>query len=56
MSATLRAKHVLVMDADKIAIGQHTELLQRHALYADFHATWQTGSEQLHASRPAFAR
>ena len=43
MSATLRAKRVLVMDADKIAIGQHAELLQRHALYADFHATWQTG-------------
>ena len=43
MSATLRANRVLVMDADKIAIGQHAELLQRHALYADFHATWQTG-------------
>ena len=43
MSATLRAKRVLVMDADKVVIGRHAELLQRHALYADFHATWQTG-------------
>ena len=46
MSATLRAKRVLVMDTDKIAIGQHAELLQRHALYADFHATWHQQEPQ----------
>ena len=37
MSATLRAKRVMVMDSDGIDVGDHRELMQRHTLYADFH-------------------
>ena len=40
MSATLRARCVVVMDGDGIEVGAHRELLQRHALYADFHGMW----------------
>ena len=40
MSATLRAKRVLVMDGEGVDVGQHDELLQRNALYSDFHAMW----------------
>ena len=40
MSATLRAKRVMVMGSDGIDVGQHRELMQRHALYADFHGMW----------------
>ena len=40
MSATLRAKRVLVMDGEGVDIGQHDELLRRNALYSDFHAMW----------------
>jgi len=40
MSATLRAKRVVVMDGGGIDVGEHLELLQRHALYADFHGMW----------------
>ena len=40
MSATLRAKRVLVMDSDGVDIGQHDGLLRRNALYSDFHAMW----------------
>ena len=40
MSATLRAKRVVVMDSEGIDIGEHRELLLRHALYADFHGMW----------------
>ena len=40
MSATRRAKRVLVMDGNGIALGSHDELLQRHALYAEFHGRW----------------
>lgn len=40
MSATLRAKRVMVMDGDGIDVGDHRQLMQRHALYADFHGMW----------------
>ena len=40
MSATLRAKRAIVMDGDGIDVGEHRELMQRHALYADFHGMW----------------
>ena len=40
MSATLRAKRVMVMGSDGIDVGDHRELMQRHALYADFHGMW----------------
>ena len=40
MSATLRAKRVLVMDGEGVDTGQHDELLLRNALYSDFHAMW----------------
>ena len=40
MSATLRAKRVLVMDGEGVDVGSHDELLRRNALYADFHAMW----------------
>ena len=40
MSATLRAKRTIVMAGDGIDVGQHRELMQRHALYADFHGMW----------------
>ena len=40
MSATLRAKRVMVMGSDGIDVGEHRELMQRHALYADFHGMW----------------
>ena len=40
MSATLRAKRVIVMDSDGIDVGDHRELMRRHALYADFHGMW----------------
>ena len=40
MSATLRAKRVMVMDSDGIDVGDHRELMQRHTLYADFHGMW----------------
>ncbi len=40
MSATLRAKRVMVMGSDGIEVGEHRELMQRHALYADFHGMW----------------
>ena len=48
MSATLRAKRVLVMDSDGIDVGDHRQLMQRHALYADFHGMWSVPTtEQL---------
>ena len=48
MSATLRAKRVMVMDGDGIDVGEHRQLLQRHALYADFHGMWSVPTtEQL---------
>ena len=40
MSATLRAKRVMVMDGDGIDVGEHRALIRRHALYADFHGMW----------------
>lgn len=40
MSATLRAKRVVVMDGVGIEIGDHRQLMQRHPLYADFHGAW----------------
>ncbi|MCY3820625.1 MAG: ABC transporter ATP-binding protein [Gammaproteobacteria bacterium] len=40
MSATLRAKRVMVMGSDGIDVGDHTALMQRHALYTDFHGMW----------------
>ena len=40
MSATLRAKRVMVMDGDGIDVGDPRQLMQRHALYADFHGMW----------------
>ena len=40
MSAALRAKRVMVMDGDGIDVGEHRDLMQRHALYADFHGMW----------------
>ena len=40
MSATLRAKRVLVMNGEGVDVGSHDELLRRNALYADFHAMW----------------
>lgn len=40
MSATLRAKRTIVMAGDGIDVGEHRELMQRHALYADFHGMW----------------
>ena len=39
MSATLRAKRVMVMDGVGIDIGDHRQLMERHRLYADFHGT-----------------
>ena len=42
MSATLRAKRVMVMDAVGIDVGDHRQLMERHPLYADFHGTWST--------------
>ena len=48
MSATLRAKRVMVMDGDGIEVGEHGQLMQRHALYADFHGMWSVPTtEQL---------
>lgn len=41
MAAARRAKRVLVMDGGGIDVGSHEELLERHALYADFHGLWQ---------------
>ena len=41
MAATRRAQRVLVMDGSGIDVGNHDELLDRHALYADFHGLWQ---------------
>lgn len=41
MAAARRAKRVLVMDGGGIDVGSHEELLDRHALYADFHGLWQ---------------
>ena len=40
MSATLRAKRTVVMDGNGIDVGEHRELMKRHALYADFHGMW----------------
>ena len=40
MSATLRAKRAIVMDGNGIDVGEHRELMRRHALYADFHGMW----------------
>jgi len=40
MSATLRAKRTIVMAGDGIDVGEHRELMRRHALYADFHGMW----------------
>lgn len=40
MSATLRARRAIVMDGNGIDVGEHRELMQRHALYADFHGMW----------------
>ena len=46
MSATLRAKRVLVMGGEGVDVGQHGELLRRNALYSDFHAMWSpSGTE-----------
>ena len=42
MSATLRAKRVVVMDGAGVDIGRHGELLDRNALYADYHGIWST--------------
>lgn len=42
MSATLRAKRVVVMDGVGIDVGDHRQLMERHPLYADFHGTWST--------------
>ncbi|MCY3623554.1 MAG: ABC transporter ATP-binding protein [Gammaproteobacteria bacterium] len=42
MSATLRAKRVVVMDGVGIDIGDHRQLMDSHPLYADFHGTWST--------------
>ena len=42
MSATLRAKRVVVMDGAGVDIGRHRELLERHTLYADYHGIWST--------------
>ena len=42
MSATLRAKRVMVMDGVGIDVGDHRQLMERHPLYADFHGTWAT--------------
>ena len=41
MAAARRARRVLVMDGGGIDVGGHEELLDRHALYADFHGLWQ---------------
>ena len=41
MAATGRARSVLVMDGAGIDVGSHEELLERNALYADFHGLWQ---------------
>ena len=41
MAATVRARSVLVMDGAGIDVGSHEELLDRNALYADFHGLWQ---------------
>jgi ATP-binding cassette subfamily C protein len=41
MAATRRARKVLVMDGSGIDVGSHDEMLDRHALYADFHGLWQ---------------
>lgn len=41
MAAARRARRVLVMDGAGIDVGGHVELLDRHALYADFHGRWQ---------------
>ena len=45
MSATRRAKRVIVMNAGKIDIGRHDELLNRNAMYADLHALWSPKNE-----------
>ena len=42
MSATVRAKRVVVMDGAGVDIGRHRELLERNALYADYHGIWST--------------
>ena len=42
MSATLRAKRVMVMDGVGIDVGDHRRLMDRHPLYADFHGKWST--------------
>ncbi len=41
MAAARRARRALVMDGGGIDVGSHEELLERHALYADFHGLWQ---------------
>ena len=47
MSATLRAKRVLVMGGEGVDVGEHSELLRRNALYSDFHAMWSpSGTER----------
>ena len=46
MSATLRAKRVMVMDGGGIEIGDHRQLMQRHALYADFHGAWSAAKTE----------
>ena len=46
MSATLRAKRIMVMDGDGIELGEHGQLMQRHALYADFHGMWSVPTTQ----------
>jgi len=42
MSATPRAKRVMVMDGVGIDVGDHRRLMDRHPLYADFHGKWST--------------
>ena len=49
MSATLRAKRVMVMDGDGIDVGDHRQLMQRHALYADFHVMWSVPTTEQRA-------
>ena len=34
------------MDGDGIEVGEHGQLMQRHALYADFHGMWSVPTTQ----------
>lgn len=41
MSATLRARRVLVMDGERCQVGSHQDLLLVNDLYADLHGHWR---------------